>query len=66
MTRIIGRDRKDVVARNGGGWTVAAVVRQMRTALEKRGKTAPAWLKLLESESASRLRGVEPAVFGMT
>ena len=37
VTRIVDTKRKDVVGRNGAGWSVAAVLGQMREALRERG-----------------------------
>ena len=66
VTRIIDSNRKDVVSRNGNGWSVAAVMSQSVEALKRRGKDVPPWMALVASESIGHARGVETAIFGMT
>lgn len=66
VTRIIAANRRDVVPRNGNGWSVAAVMSQAVEALKKRGKTVPPWMAVFATESIGHARGVETAIFGMT
>lgn len=66
VTRILNADKKDIVARNDRGWTVAAVARTMVEALEAGKTEVPAWLKLLDVEGRARAgKKIETAVFGM-
>ncbi|MCR9248468.1 MAG: hypothetical protein NXI31_25860 [bacterium] len=44
-------------------WTAAALLRGMVTALEKRKRTVPEWLRFVANEEQSRRRGLERAVF---
>lgn len=57
---------KDLAPRNGSGWSVAAVVAQMRSGLAAAKADVPAWFELFAAESEAHRRGVEVAVFGMT
>lgn len=65
VLRIVGTDQKDVVARNGRGWNVQAVARQMSDALTARSRAVPGYLSALLAEEDGRRRGLEAAVFGM-
>ncbi|MCB1014958.1 MAG: hypothetical protein H6807_16655 [Planctomycetes bacterium] len=66
VTRVVDRDGKDLVARNGDGWSVAALAAQMRRGLEAAKRPVPVWLALLERDAAAGGRAVETAIFGMT
>lgn len=66
VVRVVDAEGKDVVGRHAGDYTTSGLLRAMREALEARKTDVPAWFDLLQREAASRKRGVEQAVFGMT
>lgn len=66
VVRIIDAERKDVVPRLAGDWTVGGLAGAMVAALKKRGGEVPPWLRFVTFETQARKRGVESAVFGMT
>ncbi len=66
VVRIVDVLKKDVVRRNGAGWTVTAVAQQLVDALAHRKRPVPRYLQTLLEENGARGRGIETAVFGMT
>ncbi len=65
VVRIVDSQRKDIVPRLDGDYTVGGLVRTMVTALEKSDRSVPAYLRLLAEESTARSGKLERAAFGM-
>ena len=65
VVRIIDSAGKDIVRRNGRDWTIAAVARQMMSAMDYRHKLKPGYLQLLEAESRAAQGVIGTAIFGM-
>lgn len=65
VARLISADRKDLVPRLDGVYSVDGVAARMVEALAAADRTVPAYLRLLADESAARRRGLERATFGM-
>ena len=56
----------DVVDKVDDDWSLAGITTAMVKALRTRSQPVPPYLRLLATEAASRKRGVETAVFGMS
>jgi hypothetical protein len=58
MIRILDSDRRDLIPRQDGVYTVAGVVQTLAAALARAGRGVPLWLTLLEQEAAAPARSV--------
>ena len=65
VVRILGPDRKDLVAPIRSEWTVPALASAMVAARKALDLEVPEYLALLAEEETSRRRGLERAVFAM-
>lgn len=65
VVRVVDAGGRDLVARNGDDWTVAAVAEAMVSALEAREREVPAYLDLLADAERARHTGTQTAIFGM-
>ena len=66
VLRVVDAQRRDLVPRLDGDWTVAGTLEQMVRALDTTPGRSPEWLRLLAAEAEGHRRGVETAIFGMT
>lgn len=63
--RITDDQKRAVVPRLSGDWSLGALSRSMVAALEARKSEPPAWLRLLAAGEPTRKRRFEKATFGM-
>ncbi len=66
VVRVMTHDRKDLVPRVSGDWTLGGLAQALTKALRAAKRPVPAYLELLARETLARKRGVESAAFGMT
>lgn len=65
VVRIVGADKKNLIARVNGNYSAHGLADAMLRALDAVGTVAPAWLELLEDELAAEKKGTKTATFGM-
>ncbi|MEZ6195082.1 MAG: hypothetical protein R3F20_05035 [Planctomycetota bacterium] len=66
VVRIIEADRKAVVPRLYGDWSLGRLSEVLAVALRARGEAVPFWLDDLRAETRAARRGWREAVFGMS
>jgi hypothetical protein len=66
VVRVVDAERKDLVDRLAGDWSLAGLTRAMVAGLEAAHREVPTWLALLAREEDARGSGLSRAVFGMT
>ena len=66
VVRVMTHERKDLIPRLSGDWTLGGLADAMVRALRAAKRPVPVYLELLAREEQARKRGVEHAAFGMT